>query len=406
MVGHLLWYHPAVLKLKQLIDNGELGKIRYIYSQRLNLGRIRSEENILWSFAPHDISLILGLTGAQPHAVSAHGGSYLNKRVEDVTVSFLEFADGLRAHIFVSWLHPFKEQKLVVVGERKMAVFDDLRDEKLLLYPHAIEWREQIPIANRAPAEVVDLETYEPLRAECGHFLECLQTRATPRTDANEAVRVLEVLERCEQSLRSMDGKSYHPGCSVHESAFIDESVTIGDGTTIWHVSHLLRGTRVGRNCRIGQNVVIGPHVTIGDGVKIQNNVSIYEGITLEDATFVGPSVVFTNVINPRAEIPRMDELLPTRVRRGASLGANATILCGLTIGSYAMVGAGAVVTRDVPDFALVTGNPARWKAWVCSCGVKLVGREKNWHCPDCGRQYHKADGRLSAAEAIPHSGQ
>ena len=152
----------------------------------------------------------------------------------------------------------------------------------------------------------------------------------------------------------------------------MDENVEIGAGTRIWHVSHILKNCRVGKDCRIGQNVVIGPNVQIGNGVKIQNNVSVYEGVTLEDGVFCGPSMVFTNVYNPRSEIRRMEELRPTLVRRGATLGANCTIVCGVTIGEYAFVGAGAVVTRDVPDFGLVVGNPARIIGWMCVCANRI----------------------------------
>src|SRR5713226_1850932 len=142
MVGHLLWYHPAVLKLRELVEEGELGRIQYIYSNRLNLGKIRREENILWSFAPHDISVILGLLGETPHSVITQGGNYLHEQIADTTVTLLSFPSGVKAHIFVSWLHPFKEQKLIVVGDRKMAVFDDVGEaNKLLLYPHAINWK-------------------------------------------------------------------------------------------------------------------------------------------------------------------------------------------------------------------------------------------------------------------------
>src|SRR4029079_9214149 len=195
MVGHLLWYHPAVLKLKELIDKGELGRIQYVYSNRLNLGKIRREENILWSFAPHDISVILGLLNETPDSVQAQGGNYLHQRIADVTVSLLSFPSGVKAHIFVSWLHPYKEQKLIVVGDRKMAVFDDLeKKDKLLLYPHSIDWKDNLPIANKADAQRVELEQGEPLRAECQHFLECVATRTTPRTDGEEGLRVLSVL--------------------------------------------------------------------------------------------------------------------------------------------------------------------------------------------------------------------
>jgi len=171
----------------------------------------------------------------------------------------------------------------------------------------------------------------------------------------------------------------------AHDTACIDDNVAIGEGTAIWHFSHLLPGTVIGKNCNIGQNVVIGPDVTVGNGCKIQNNVSVYKGVTLEDEVFCGPSMVFTNVFNPRAAIRRMDEVRPTLVKRGASLGANCTIVCGVTIGRFAFVGAGAVVTKDVPDHALVYGNPARVQGWVCACGEKLGA---DLRCPACAAVY------------------
>ncbi len=207
MVGHLLWYHPAVQKLEELVRGGELGRVQYIYSNRLNLGKIRREENILWSFAPHDISIVLGLLGESPERVHAQGGSYLHARIADVTVSLLSFPSGVKAHIFVSWLHPFKEQKLIVVGDRKMAVFDDTADkDKLVIYPHTIEWKDRIPIARKAEGEIVAFEPQEPLRAECAHFIECVERRGVPRTDGHEALRVLEVLEACQRSLEESAG--------------------------------------------------------------------------------------------------------------------------------------------------------------------------------------------------------
>ncbi len=407
MVGHLLWYHPAVLQLKALVRSGELGRIQYIYSNRLNLGRIRREENILWSFAPHDVSVILGLVEEAPSEVCARGGNYLHDQIADVTVSLLSFPSGVKAHVFVSWLHPFKEQKLVVVGSRQMAVFDDTaKEDKLVLYPHTIDWRNQVPVVNRADGVRVPLAWVEPLRAECTHFVECIETRATPRTDGNEALRVLAVLESCEQSLgrgaQPVGGAPTRyappPGVSVHESAYVDEDVEIGEGTTVWHFSHLMRGSKVGRNVRIGQNVVVGPNVQIGDGVKIQNNVSVYEGVTLEDFVFCGPSMVFTNVVNPRSEIRRMHELRRTLVRRGATLGANCTVVCGVTIGEYAFVGAGAVVVNDVPNFALVVGNPGRIIGWMCGCGDRIEFQEDDTRgvCRTCNRPYKRINEGVS----------
>ncbi|MBN1871990.1 MAG: N-acetyltransferase [Candidatus Omnitrophica bacterium] len=177
-----------------------------------------------------------------------------------------------------------------------------------------------------------------------------------------------------------------------HETSVVDEGAKIGEGTRIWHFSHILKGTYIGRGCNIGQNVMVGPDVRIGDNVKIQNNVSLYKGITLEDGVFCGPSCVFTNVYNPRSFIRRMDELRPTLVKRGATIGANATVICGKTIGRYALIGAGSVVTHDVPDYALYYGNPGRLKGWVCECGVKLDFEGKNARCGTCGNEYTKTD--------------
>jgi UDP-2-acetamido-3-amino-2,3-dideoxy-glucuronate N-acetyltransferase len=406
MVGHLLWYHPAIIQLKKLVDEGALGRVEYIYSNRLNLGKIRREENILWSFAPHDISVILGLVGEMPECIKAQGGNYLHDKIADVTLSLLSFPSGVKAHIFVSWLHPYKEQKLIVVGDRQMAVFDDVEQQnKLVLYPHSIVWKNHQPIPNRAEARPVQVAGDEPLKAECLHFLQCMKTRQTPTTDGEEGLRVLTVLQSCQDALMaplatktpSVNGRhSYF----VHESAVIDENVEIGEGTTIWHFSHLLKNCRVGDHCRIGQNVVIGPEVHIGHGVKIQNNVSVYEGVTLEDDVFCGPSMVFTNVFNPRSEIKRMDELRPTLVRRGATLGANCTIVCGVTIGQYAFVGAGAVVIKDVPDFALVVGNPARLIGWMCACGnrIEVHGNDGAGICRSCQKHYYKIGKEVRAA--------
>lgn len=392
MVGHILQYHPAILKLKELIDSGELGNVQYIYSSRLNLGKLRSEENILWSFAPHDISAILFLLQEEPLQVSATGGSYINPRVYDTTVSTFEFKSGAKAHVFVSWLHPFKEQKLVVVGNKRMAVFDDLQSEhKLMIYSHRIDWLNRLPVACREPGEVLSLPDVEPLSCECEHFAECTVTRHNPRTDGNCGLQVLRVLDACERSVQSGGAgvpiiKSA-PNYFTHSTAVIDSGCEIGNGTNIWHFSHIMSGARIGCNCNLGQNVVVSPGVRIGNCVKIQNNVSIYSGVELEDDVFCGPSMVFTNVINPRSHIERKHEYLLTRVRRGASIGANATILCGTTLGRYCFVGAGAVVTRDVPDYALVMGVPAVQVGWICFCGIRLP-QGPQVACAECGRQY------------------
>ena len=184
------------------------------------------------------------------------------------------------------------------------------------------------------------------------------------------------------------------PNYFVHESSYVDDGCEIGDGTKIWHFCHVMSGARIGERCNIGQNVVVSPRVTIGNNVKIQNNVSIYTGVVLEDDVFCGPSMVFTNVVNPRSHVSRKDEYRDTLVRRGASIGANATVVCGHTIGEYAFIGAGAVVTKDVPDYALIVGNPGRIAGWMCQCGVKLASGTQppqQATCSACGTNYGRS---------------
>lgn len=183
----------------------------------------------------------------------------------------------------------------------------------------------------------------------------------------------------------------------VHESSFVDDDVTIGEGSRIWHFCHILKNTRLGNKCILGQNVMAGPNVRIGNNVKIQNNVSIYDGVELEDDVFCGPSMVFTNVINPRSFVERKNEFKTTLVKQGATLGANCTVVCGVTVGRYALVGAGAVVVKDVPDYALVLGVPATRKGWVCRCGVTLPGNTDNgmYTCSACSTRYREADNQL-----------
>ena len=419
MVGHLLQYHPAFERLREIATTGDLGRINYIYSHRLNLGKIRREENILWSFAPHDISMILSLAGEEPENILATGGNYLHQKIADVTTTHLEFPSGLRAHIFVSWLHPFKEQKLVVVGDKKMAVFDDTQpwEDKLLLYPHEINWQNNIPIPAKAKPQRVKIPQDEPLRKECMHFLDCISSGSKPITDGKEGLRVLRILNAGQFSLNNLGCKInleeinngsqstnlkrptiYHGSYEnrkffVHPTAVIDDDVNIGAETKIWHFSHVLYGSKIAENCNIGQNVVIGPNVNIGNNCKIQNNVSVYKGVTLEDGVFCGPSMVFTNIYNPRAEIRKMDQVRPTLVKKGATIGANATIVCGVTLGRYCFIGAGSLVNKNVPDYALVVGNPAKQIGWACDCGERLTDKLE---CLSCGKCYVKKEEGLS----------
>jgi predicted dehydrogenase/acetyltransferase-like isoleucine patch superfamily enzyme len=393
MVGHLLQYHPAFLKLKEIVYAGKLGKLQYIYSNRLNLGKFRSEENILWSFAPHDISMILSLANDMPETVYATGCAHLNKHIHDVTTTHLKFKDGVNAHIFVSWLHPFKEQKLVVVGDKGMIVFDDGLSwhEKMKLYPHQVTWINGAPQPQKADYELISLEQQEPLAAECQHFLDCIVNNKEARTDGDEGLKVLQVLDAAQTSLKintavnltceDKIGIDYY----AHQSSYVDAGCNIGAGTKIWHYSHILPGTKIGKNCIIGQNVMLGPDVIVGDNCKIQNNVSLYKGVILEQGVFCGPSCVFTNVHNPRAEVERKDEFRETYVEAGVTIGANATIICGNRLGAYSLIGAGAVVTKDVKPHAVMAGNPAKQIGWVSHAG-EVLG--ENLQCLREGKQY------------------
>jgi len=405
-VGHILQYHPAVLKLRELVRTGALGRIQYVYSNRLNIGKIRNEENILWSFAPHDISVMLALLDEKPERVSCTGGAYLSPNVSDVTVSNFSFPSGVQAHIFVSWLHPVKEQRLVVVGSEKMAVFDDGATNKLVLYPHKVEWKNRVPTAVKADAEGVPLENVEPLKAECQAFIDCMDSRKPAVTDGNEGLLVLKVLDACQRSLvKNGENVTLDSGAPaavglpyfVHESAYVDDGADVGKGTKVWHYSHVMKGAKIGERCVIGQNVNVDGGVVIGSNVKIQNNVSVYTGVVVEDDVFLGPSCVLTNVSNPRSQVNRHSLYEKTVLKRGCSIGANATIVCGTTVGRYAFIGAGTVVNKDVPDYSMMVGNPARKIAWVSRHGQRLSNPDADgiMRCPESGLRYQEVKGAL-----------
>jgi UDP-2-acetamido-3-amino-2,3-dideoxy-glucuronate N-acetyltransferase len=282
-----------------------------------------------------------------------------------------------------------------------MALFDDTNPtDKLFLYSHEIEWIGRKPVPRQKQPEPVRMPPDEPLRIECQDFINCIQSRRRPKVDGQKGLQVLRVLSYCQKSLESK-GKVISLNHArrdffVHETSVVEEPCRIGTGTRIWHFSHIMPDTTIGDNCVIGQNVFIGQGVKVGNRVKIENNVSIFEGVTLEDDVFCGPSCVFTNVVNPRSFISRRHEFKPTLVKKGATIGANATIICGNSIGEYAFIGAGSVVTRDVPDYALVYGNPARVHGWVCQCGGKLdFGSDNQTRCPECSKIYLKRGDRI-----------
>lgn len=392
MVGHLLRYHPAFVALRRLVATGALGRLRHLSSRRLALGRVRRDEDVLWSFAPHDVSMVLALAGAEPDHVTAVTHNHFRAGVADVASAHLSFPGGARADVSVSWLHPVKEHRLVVVGDDAMAVLDDAEPwpSKLRVWRLVTEWDDGVPRPVAAGSEAVAVDELEPLEVECRHFLDCVADGSTPTTDGAEGVRVLRVLDAARRSAGAPAAPpppppARHPGVRIHESAYVDEPCEIGAGTSVWHFCHILAGSRIGRNCTLGQNVMVGPEVTIGDGCRIQNNVSIYRGVTLEDGVFCGPSAVFTNVATPRAGIDRRGELRETLVERGATIGANATIVCGHTVGAWSFVAAGATVASDVAPHALVAGVPARRVGWVSHDGERLG---EDLVCPRSGRRY------------------
>lgn len=401
MVGHILQYHPAVRKLKELIQSGALGQLQYLYSNRLNTGKVRSEENILWSFAPHDISVTLELLGEEPAEVACEGGCFLNHRTAGVTLSQFLFPSGVRAHIFVSWLHPFREERLVVAGSEKMAVFDDSAADKLVLYPLRMEAKDRVPADVNGEGVAVPLEATEPLKEECRHFLECLVSRRQPKTDGAEGLRVLRVLNACRQAMEtrktavlavSAPATAPPRPYFAHDTAIVEEGCEIGAGAKIWQYSHIMRGARIGERCLFGQNCQVAGGVVIGNNVRLQNNVAIYTAAIVEDDVFLGPSCVLANAANPRSPVGRHSLHEKTVLRRGATVGANATIVRGVELGCYSFIGAGALVTKNVPDYALMMGNPARQRGWMSRRGRHLrePDRDGILICPETGHRYRE----------------
>ncbi len=407
MVGHVMLFHPAIRKIKELIEKGKIGKLQYLYSNRLNLGTVRKEENILWSFAPHDISIFQYLIETMPVEVISRGGAFLQPQIHDSTMTVLAYPDNIVGHIFVSWLHPFKEHRLVVIGSKGMLSFEDTAEKKLLFYEKGIDWVKGEPVKREGPTETIPFSAGMPLTEELMYFIDHLDGSRLSIAGAQNAVDVLTILETATHSLMSTTSGTPKPEPAnpkpffVHPTAVVDDGVDIGKGTKIWHFSHVQSGSKIGEKCVLGQNVNIGNNVTIGNFVKIQNNVSVYEGVTLEDYVFCGPSMVFTNILDPRSKYPQVGAqyYLRTLVKEGASMGANSTIVCGHTIGRFAFVGAGAVVTKDVPDFALVVGNPARIVGWFSEAGKKLQF-DKNGYafCEKSGKKYKMADGKAVEA--------
>ena len=367
MVGHLLHYHPAVIKIKEIIKSGKIGKIKNIIANRLSHGIFRTHENVLWSFAPHDISVILSLIGKMPKTISCFGNDLITKSIQDITNSILTFDDHEYVNINVNWLSPYKEQKMTIVGEKGMLIFDDTsKDKKLTLFEEYLTYNENnIPIPVKDKFEIVELDTSSsPLFNECLHFKQSVENNTQPITDGEEGIRVLTVLNLLQKSL-SENGKKIifqdnSPKYFKHDTAFVDDGANIGEGTKIWHYSHICKGAKIGKNCNIGQNVFIADGAVIGDNCKVQNNVSIYAGVEAGNYVFFGPSCVLTNDINPRGMYSKNGVYIKTTLEDGVTLGANCTIVCGNTIGKHSLIGAGAVVSKSVEPHSIMVGNPAK----------------------------------------------
>jgi UDP-2-acetamido-3-amino-2,3-dideoxy-glucuronate N-acetyltransferase len=363
MVGHILQYHPTITKIKELINNNRIGKIRNIASNRTKIydNNVKREESVLWSFTPHDISVCLSLCNNElPSQVTSTGVSCVTPDIEDITNCNLKYDNGIYVNIYTSWLHPYKEQKLVINGEKGAIEFNDLESQnhKITLYKYGKAKR--IKYSNKN----------SPLYEECSHFIKCCQDRIQPITNGEEGLRVIKVLSSLDKSLKSStlikleDCKYY-----AHPTAIIDDGAEIGDGTKIWHYSHITSDAVIGKNCSIGQNAYIAG--ILGDNCKVQNNVSLYIGNVCEDYVFLGPSCVLTNDLNPRSEYSKNGNYKKTLIKRGATIGANSTIVCDNVVGEYALIGAGSVITKDVEPYTVVAGNPAKKIGMVNEIGNK-----------------------------------
>ena len=384
MVGHILHYHPCIIKIKSMIEEGKIGKVKNIVANRLSLGIFRKQENVLWSFAPHDISVVLGLCNGLPEEVLCSGKDHINKGIQDITNSILKFKDSY-VNINVNWLNPYKEQKMSIIGEKGMIIFDDVsKENKITYFPEYIQYSSDVnsiptPIKNNGENIIVDLSK-SPLLAECEHFVNCCKTRNTPITSGEEGLNVLKVLQSLQESLsqnKSISMRKESTKYFCHNSGVIDEGADIGEGTKIWHFSHICKGAKIGKNCNIGQNVFIAGGAVIGDNCKVQNNVSIYAGVEAEDYVFFGPSCVLTNDINPRGMYSKGGEYIKTKLEKGVTLGANCTIVCGNTIGKHSLIGSGAVICKNVEPYSIMVGNPGKKIGTIDEMGKRKIFNTK-----------------------------
>ena len=421
MVDHLLRYNAPHRILHRLIQAGFVGKVNRVRMTRLNFGTVRTHENVLWSLSPHDVSVLLGIMDDQlPEAISANGQKIVSSDIEDHATVTLHFKRNVIAQIEASWLHPEKERRTFVYGNDGVLILNEhitnpnqknlegyrwsatkKEDGSAILIEKSEADLMKYLRENELPENVEENDEQKPpLECAIKHFTRCISQGIEPITDGNEGHRVVTVLEAASASLAKKGELVSVPNREVynimiHETAIVEPKAKLGKGTKVWHFSHIMDGAVLGNSCNIGQNVYIGGKAKLGCNVKVQNNVSIYDAVTIDDDVFLGPSCVLTNVKTPRSHVNRKNMYQPTVIGKGATVGANATIVCGVTLGEYCFVGAGSVVTKNILPYALVYGNPATQKGWVSKTGANLKplsskkceGLER-FKCPESGEVY------------------
>ncbi len=410
MVGKNLSKYPAYTFLKEIVSSGELGTLKSIYSSRLSTGAIGHDENILWSFSPQYISMIIGLAGQMPEFVAATGANYYHSNMADLTSSFMHFPSGLRAHSFVSWLHSEKEQKLVLVGDKKIAVFHHKQTpgQKLYIYPHQISWDTNIPVPQKTKADIVNIYPNELLHDDCQSFLNKITDQSTYAEISKEGEHVLEVLNASQLSANQDGKKIYlsrdqHPIKGYATSPVFDPLLMedrVGKIITFVDIKKSLKPEFMAsyqfqddiQRASQENEVSFLPfqHLTEdGKGCRINNNISIYKDLILESELHNHSSQDFSTTHAEDSLTSARNDVQLTIIKKGATLGANCTIARGRTVGEYAYVGAGAVVLDDVPAHALVVGNPAKIKGWLCRCGNRLrFSRDDKSSCASCLFRY------------------
>lgn len=339
MVGHIMLYNPAISKIKEYIH--KIGNIRYIKSNRLGLGKIRKDGNVLWSFSPHDLSIIVNILNiVDVDKVTVDNVQMTKITNGDICNITMKYND-INIDINLSWLSPYKEHKLIITGDRGSILFDDINKRLTIM---------ELEDANIENKKQYDIEFSKelPLTLECKHFIDCCISRIEPLSSGLDGLNIIKLIHRCDKQ----------DNIFIHPTSTVDNGAIIGNNTKIWHYSHICSGAIIGQNCSIGQNCYIDS-VKLGDNCKLQNNVSLYKGLEIGNNVFFGPSCVFTNDKIPRCKYPKNGKYIKTIIEDDVSIGANATIICGIKLGKGCLIGSGSVVTKDVEPYTIVFGNPS-----------------------------------------------